>query len=94
VGNLFDKLAKDAAADLPRRQAVRLVGGALLGVVLAAVGLSADSKKDKCEKACNDCCKTFDFPPRSAEHGKCMSECHQGRGDCGPLACPADDPQG
>ena len=82
MANLFDQLAKDAAADLPRRQAFRIVGGALLGVVLAAVGLSAD--KDKCEKACNECCKNLDFPPRSQEHGKCMSECHQGRGVCGP----------
>ncbi len=76
MGNLFDTLAKDAAADMPRRQAFRRIGGALLGVVLAAVGLAADS--DNCGKACAACCNGRDFPPRSKEHGECMRDCHAG----------------
>jgi hypothetical protein len=83
VGNLFDELAKDAAGDLPRRQAFRRLGGGLLGVVLAAVGLSADS--DNCGKACAECCKTFDFVPRSQEFADCIRDCHDGVGPCGPL---------
>lgn len=86
MGQLFDKLAKDAAADLPRRQAFRVVGGALLGVVLAAVGLKADS--DSCGRLCAACCKTLDFPPRSREHSECMRDCLAGAGPCGPIACP------
>ena len=86
MGHLFDKLAQDAAADLPRREAFRRIGGGLLGVVLAAVGLSADS--DKCGKLCSECCNNLDFPPRSKEHGDCMRDCHAGLGLCGPIVCP------
>ncbi len=34
--------AKDAAADMPRRQVFRTIGAGLAGIVLAAVGLKAD----------------------------------------------------
>ena len=86
MGNLFDKLAKDAAADMPRRQAFRRIGGGLLGVVLAAVGLAADSHS--CGKLCADCCKNLDFAPRSKEFADCIKDCHEGRGPCGPIVCP------
>lgn len=95
MGDLFDKLAKDAAADMPRRQAFRRLGAGLLGVVLAAVGLSADKKKaDKemtCAKLCAICCSNLDFPPRSKEHGECLRLCHEGLGPCGPIVCPKED---
>ena len=86
MGDRFDKLAKDAAADLPRRELFRLVGGGLLGILLASIGLSADN--DKCGKICAICCKNLDFPPRSKEFGECIRDCHEGKGPCGPIVCP------
>ncbi len=86
MGDRFDSLAKDAAADLPRRQLFRRIGGGLLGILLASVGLAADS--DNCGKLCAVCCKNLDFPPRSSEHGKCIRDCHRGEGPCGPIVCP------
>jgi hypothetical protein len=93
VGDRFDKLAKDAATEMPRRQAFRRLGAGLLGVVLAAVGLAADKKADKeatCAKLCAVCCSNLDFPPRSKEHGECLRLCHEGLGPCGPLVCPPE----
>ena len=92
MGVRFDKLAKDAAIDLPRREAFRRIGGGLLGVFLAAVGLKADkpTKEETCGKLCAICCSNLDFPPRSEAHGQCIRDCHQGRGPCGPLVCPPD----
>ena len=90
MGNLFDKLAKDAAADVPRRQVFRTIGGGLLGIVLTAVGLKADS--NNCAKLCVECCNLQDFPPRGKEHGECIRLCHEGQGTCG-FVCP-QDPQG
>ena len=97
MGNLFDKLAKDAAADMPRRQVFRTIGGGLLGIVLAAIGLKADSTT--CGKLCAECCNNLDFPPRSKAHSDCIQNCHAGIGTnigddehpffvCGPVECP------
>ena len=83
MGTSFDRLAKDAAADLPRREAFRRIGASLLGVVLAAVGLAADN--DKCGKACAACCSGRNFPPRSVEHGQCIKDCHDGVSSGDPL---------
>ena len=85
MGKLFDQLAKDSAADMPRRQVFRTVGGGLLGIVLAAVGLAA---KSDCGKLCAACCSNLDFPPRGQEHAQCIKDCHEGLGPCGPLVCP------
>lgn len=82
MGHLFDKLAKDAAADVPRRQAFRRIGGALIGVVLAAVGLSADNSKSACAQFCVDCCAQNFSHPRDGRVGKeyaqCIQNCHDG----------------
>lgn len=88
MGDRFDQLAKDAAADLPRREAFRRIGGGLLGVVLASLGLAAAKDNEQCGKLCAICCKNLDFPPRSAEHGQCIRDCHDGGGPCGPIVCP------
>jgi hypothetical protein len=90
MGDRFDKLAKDAAADLPRRELFRLVGGGLLGILLASVGLSAD--KNNCGRLCAICCQNLDLPPRSEEFARCIRDCHNGEGPCGPIVCPKDDP--
>lgn len=81
MGDRFDALAKDAAANLPRREVFRRFGGGLLAILLASVGLAADS--DNCGKACAECCSNLDFPPRSAEHGQCIRDCHAGVNFCG-----------
>ena len=91
MGHLFDKLAKDAAADLPRRQVFRLIGGSLIGVVLAAVGLSAD--KENCGRLCAICCDNNFSPPRGKEHNQCLQDCRDGIGTCGTtgaIACLQD----
>ena len=90
MGDRFDKLAKDAAADLPRRELFRLVGGGLLGILLASVGLSAD--KNNCGRLCVICCQNLDVPPRSEEFARCIRDCHKGLGPCGPVVCPQGDP--
>lgn len=86
MGDRFDSLAKETAANMPRRQMFRRIGGGLLGILLASVGLSAD--KGNCAKLCAVCCNNLDFPPRSPEHGQCISDCHRGEGPCGPIVCP------
>jgi hypothetical protein len=83
MGDRFDTLAKDAAADLPRRELFRRLGGGLLAVLLASVGLAAD--KDNCARLCAVCCNNLDFPPRGAEHGQCIRDCHAGVNDCGRI---------
>ena len=94
MGDRFDKLAKDAAIDLPRREAFRRVGWGLVAVFLAAVGLKADkpTKEESCGKLCAICCKNLDFPPRSQDFADCLRLCHEGLGPCGPLVCPPDAP--
>jgi len=88
MGDRFDSLAKETAADMPRRQMFHRIGGGLLGILLASVGLSADQDKANCAKLCAVCCQNLDFPPRSAAHGQCIADCHRGEGPCGPIVCP------
>ena len=83
MGDRFDTLAKDVAGNLPRREVLRRIGGGLLAVALAAVGLSAN--KDNCAKLCAVCCNNLDFPPRGQEHGQCIRDCHAGVNLCGQL---------
>ena len=84
MGDRFDKLAKDAAADLPRRQAFRLIGGGLIAVVLASVGLAAKKDKDECRKLCFIYCdNNFNRPKPGKdggglEHAQCILDCHEG----------------
>jgi hypothetical protein len=83
MGNLFDKLAKDAAADLPRRKVFRLIGGGLLGIVLASVGLAAKKDKDECRKLCFiHCDENFSQPKPGKDgdglaHAQCILACHE-----------------
>jgi hypothetical protein len=84
MGDRFDKLAKDAAADLPRREAFRRIGGGLLAVVLAAVGLAADNttSASACAQFCVDCCGSNFSHPRDGgvgkEYAQCIRNCHDG----------------
>ena len=96
MGDLFDNLAKDAAADMPRRRAFRHIGGGLLGIVLAAVGLAAGKDKVNCRKICFDCCDANHSRPSPGkdgggkEHAQCIQDCHDGVGLCWPVLCTED----
>jgi hypothetical protein len=84
MGNRFDELAKDLARGVSRREALRRLGGGLLGAAIAAVGLglgnaSADGVGDG--EACVDCCNAI--VPRPHPFGQCVSECVENDGVCG-----------
>ena len=86
MDELFDSLAKDASSKLSRRQVFGRFALGLGASVIAIFGLAAP--KNPCAQLCVDCCQNLDFPPRSPEHGKCISQCHEGLGPCGPIVCP------
>ena len=80
MGNRFDELAKDLARGVSRREALRRLGGGLLGAAVAAVGLglgkaSADGKGKG--EACVDCCRAkLGGPPEGGlAFGNCVSDC-------------------
>ena len=84
MGNRFDELAKDLARGVSRREALRRLGGGLLGAAVAAVGLglgkaTADGKGKG--EACVDCCNAI--TPRPHPFGDCVSACVHGQGVCG-----------
>src|SRR5215218_7543963 len=84
IDNSVDDLAKRLArGTISRREAVRLMGAALLGGALASVpGLAWAAPRDN--SACAQCCQeTF---PWGLERGQCISACARGEGPCGP--CP------
>ena len=78
MDELLDKLAKDTASGISRRQAFRRFGWGVGAAMLAAFGfkrVSADSCIPKC---CTELCKSFNTPGKS--RGQCISECQQGEG--------------
>jgi hypothetical protein len=90
--NPFDELAKTLAIakGMPRRDALRLIGGGLAGGVLAAfgVGKALGQGNSPCAHFCVET-----FPPGAAR-GKCVSDAAHGTGicfECGPAA-PEDHP--
>jgi len=76
----FDGLAKGLAqGTLSRRKALRLVGGALLGGVMASiprVAWAANGGNSACAKFCKE-----RFPP-GRERGQCISAAAHGEGPC------------
>jgi len=82
--NPIDELAKTLAManGLPRRDALRLIGGTLAGGVLATFGVGKAFAKDPnlgnspCAHYCQD-----HFPP-GADRGKCVSDGAHGTGAC------------
>ena len=84
MGDRFDKLAKDAAGDMSRREAFGRIGWGIVVSFLASVGLArADNDKNICAQKCVECCQTLDLLPRSEEYGQCIRECHENRNFCG-----------
>jgi len=74
----FDELARGLAnGTMSRRQALRWMGGAIAGAVLASIPGMALAQGDS---DCAHCCKTT-FPP-GPERGRCISACARGRGPC------------
>jgi len=92
--NPFDELAKTLAKakEMPRRDALRLIGGGFAGAVLASFGVGkvlGQGKGNLGNSPCAHFCKTV-FPP-GPERGKCVSDAAHGTGlcfECGPAAPP------
>jgi hypothetical protein len=75
--NRFDELAKAVAGGMSRREALRRVGGGLVGAVLASLGLgtkawSAPAPNSGCEQFCRDCGIS---PGNGNAFGQCVSSC-------------------
>lgn len=99
MGDRFDTLAKDAAGTLPRREVFRRIGGGLLSILLASVGLAADNSNSACMQFCIDCCGQNFSVPRSGgsgqEYATCIRNCREGLGtltSAGALVCGSDTP--
>jgi hypothetical protein len=84
----FDTLAKDSAHRLSRRQVFGRIAGGFGMAVLGVFGLMR-RKPDDCARLCEECCKN-NYPAGSGDkrYGECVSSCHKGEGQCGPLVCP------
>jgi hypothetical protein len=82
----LDKLAKDSAHQLSRRQVFGRIAGGFGMAVLGAFGLARRATANDCGKLCEECCKN-NFPHGGREYGECVSSCHQGEGICG-FVCP------
>ncbi len=87
----FDELAKTLAIakEVPRRDALRLIGGGLAGAILASfgVGKAFGQGNSDCAHFC-----TSVFPP-GPDRGQCISDAAHHMGlcyQCGPAAPPED----
>jgi hypothetical protein len=89
MGDRFDKLSREMAAPLPRRGALKLLGGTFAASAAAVVlrPLRAEAFIPVCPVPCGDnCC---DGPNRlclNPSTGTCG--CTAGSQACGPLCCP------
>src|SRR5579864_462059 len=80
----FDAFTKALATSTSRRQALRRIGGAFMGIVLASLlPQRALADNSDCAHFCDEA-----FPP-GTERGKCKSDAAHGTGlcfECGPAA--------
>jgi len=78
MDELFDKLAKESAREISRRQAFRRFGWGVGVAVLTAFGVvRARAQGNSCvAKCCQDLCIESNTPGRS--RGECMSACQKG----------------
>jgi hypothetical protein len=75
----FDEVAREFAGGVSRRKALRLLGGALVGSVLASVpgvAWAAEGGNSACAKFCRE-----NFPP-GRERGQCIKAGARGEGPC------------
>jgi hypothetical protein len=75
----FDELARELAGGVSRRKALKLLGGALVGAVLASVpgvAWAAKGGNSACAKFCRE-----NFPP-GRERGECIRAGERGEGPC------------
>jgi hypothetical protein len=71
----FDDLTRKLASGMSRRQALKLLGGGLLGALVPGSAL-AKGGNSACAKFC-----TSAFPP-GPDRGKCISDAAKGKGRC------------
>lgn len=76
MGDRFDKLAKDAAGELSRRESFGRIGGGLLAAALVSLGLT-QAGNDCIPRCCAAFCRS-DRPPGAPTPGECMRACLQG----------------
>jgi len=88
----FDALAKTLSSGLPRREALRRLGGGLAGALLASLGLGKTALSDpapnaSCVHYCRDTCGIN--PRDGSAFGNCVGSCGKCLGtNRSLLACP------
>jgi hypothetical protein len=85
--NRLDEMAKALAGDLPRREALKRLGGFLVGGIVASLGLpgraSADGSVGECIQTC---CQGLTGHARA----ECNHACQRGvQTSCGGVCCPS-----
>lgn len=87
MDHLFDEIARILASPMPRRQALRLLGGALVGGIVGALGIKQAAAQVPCSPSApcptgQKCC-----PGRA---GTCLPYCAGVKDNCcGCVNCPA-----
>jgi hypothetical protein len=88
--NRFDELAKALAGGMSRRDALRRLGGGLVGAVLASLGLGkawGQAPFAGCVKFCRDTCGIS--PGNGGAFSQCVSSCENCWNTAGTIcACP------
>jgi hypothetical protein len=82
----FDQITKLLAESIPRREALRRLGGLFGGAILASLGWG---NRAKAGEQCEDFCKQFHL--HGEEHNDCLKECRRclnaGNFPCGLGEC-------
>jgi hypothetical protein len=83
MGNFFDQAARVIASPMPRRKALKALGGAAAAGILASLGIKTASAQAACQPACPTnqfCCTTGTKPFCRTAKKIC----------CGNGTCPSD----
>lgn len=72
----FDELSKSLAANVSRRDAFKLTGGAVAGALLASMGLGKTERAEAAPSSCAVFCGKTSFTSGPA-HASCLQACHQ-----------------
>src|SRR5262245_4753834 len=90
----FDTLARDLAAGLSRREALRRLGLGLAGALLATLGLAPAAQAVTCPAGQIDCFGLCKDPKTDAKNcGRCGAACNTGHLCCnGVCKNPGNDP--
>src|SRR2546427_532531 len=85
MANGFDEISKVIASGISRREALRRIGGGLVGATLAALGVGqAAAAPSSCSVFCGK--NAFTSGPL---HAACLQACHKCGGDTTRVCCTA-----